>query len=121
MPAPELADRKQKAVLWAASGVGDYGEHKVTAATQLNVRWEEKRREAVGALGNSIAIDATVVVDREVAVGSIMWLGKKDDLATPPVDLKEVVDYQEIPDVKNRKRRRVVLLVRYSNELPTLA
>lgn len=125
MPAPELANRKQKAVLWPAIEVGvrndDYGDHKVSSdKVQINVRWEEKRREAVGALGNSIAIDATVVVDREIAVGSIMWLGKKDDLATPPVNLKEVADYQEIPDVKNRKRRRVVLLVRYSNELPTL-
>ncbi|MHC4686853.1 MAG: hypothetical protein ACYTEW_21465 [Planctomycetota bacterium] len=121
MPTPESSDRKQKAVLWAATGFSDYGRHKVSDPVEIKVRWEERRREFTDANGNTIAVDASVVVDREVAVGSIMWLGKKADLATPPVNLKEVVGYGAIPDVKGRKIRRTVLLTRYSNELPALA
>ena len=120
MPAIERSDRKQRSVLWAATGFDDYGEHKVNDPVEIKVRWEEKRRESVDNDGNTIAVDATVVVGREIAVGSIMWLGKKADLAVPPVNLKEVVGYGAIPDVKTRNIRRTVLLVRYSNELPTL-
>ena len=120
MPAIESADRKQKAVLWAATGVDDYGEHKVSAAVEIRVRWEEKRREGVNPNGNTIAVEATVVVDRVIAIGSIMWLGKKADLADPPVNLKQVMGRGEIPDTKGRKTRRTVLLVRHSNELPTV-
>ena len=122
MPPIELADRRQKAVLWAAveDSFDDYGKHKVSAAIEVKVRWEEKKQESVDAMGNTIALDAFVVVDRVIAVGSIMWLGKKADLATPPVNLKEVAEYREVPDIKGRKSGRVVLLVRYSNELPTI-
>ncbi len=124
MPAIELANRKQTAVLWAATaatGFDDYGRHKVTAATQIKVRWEEKNTEVVDANGNTVAIDVVVVVDRVVLTGSIMWLGKKDDLASPPVDLNVVVNYSAIPDVKGRITRRVVMLRRYNDKIPTIA
>ncbi len=123
MPSPESSDRKQKAVLWAATaatGFGDYGGHKVSDPIEIKVRWEERKRESVDANGNTIAVDATVVVDRVIGVGSIVWLGKKVDVASPPVNLKQVVAYQEVPDVKGRKIRRTVLLTRYSDELPTI-
>ncbi len=121
MPAPETISRHQKAVLWTASGFDDYGEPKVDAAIEITVRWEERLQEAVDPNGNTIALDAMVVVNQDVVVGSIMWLGKKDDLATPPVDLKRVMTFNKIPDVKGRISRRTVGLIRYSNKLPALA
>lgn len=121
MPPLETSDRKQKAVLWAANGFDNHGDVKVDAAAEIDVRWEEGQKEALDSLGNRIAIEATVVVDREIIIGSIMWLGEKADLATPPVNLKQVAIYSRTPDLKNRKIRRVVLLRKYSNELPELA
>lgn len=121
MPAQETICRHQKAVLWAANGFDDYGEPKVDAAAEITVRWEEGLREAVDPNGNTIAVDAVAVVDQDIVVGSIMWLGLKDDLATPPVGLKQVVSFSKIPDVKGRVFRRTVGLIRYSNELPALA
>lgn len=117
----ETTSRHQKAVLWAANGFDDYGEPKVDAAVEIDVRWEEKLQEAVDPNGNTVAVDAVAVVNQDIVVGSIMWLGKKDDLATPPVDLKQVMAFNKIPDVKGRVFRRTVDLVRYSNELPGLA
>ncbi len=117
----ESTSRHQKAVLWAANGVDDYGEPKVDAAVEITVRWEEGLQEAVDPNGNTIAVDAVVVVDQAIVVGSIMWLGEKEDLATPPVDLKQVVSFNKIPDIKGRNFRRTVGLIRYSNELPALA
>lgn len=121
MPPQETTARHQKAVLWEASGFDDNGEIKVNAAVELDVRWEEKQTESLGPTGNTIKSDATVVVDQDIVIGSIMWPGIIDDLATPPVDLWQVIDFSKIPDIKGRINRRGVLLIRYSNELPTLA
>lgn len=121
MPALEKLFRHQKAVLWEASGKDDYGEVTVDAAAEITVRWAERRREGVDPQGNTIAIDATAVVDREIAVGSIMWLGALVDLPTPLTDLNQVVNYNSIPDIKGREFYRTVSLIKYGNTLPVLA
>lgn len=121
MPSLEVSSRHQKAVLWAASSHDDYGNPLVDAAAEITVRWVEKRTEGVGPNGEAIAIDATVVVDQEIAVGSIMWLGAKDDLPDTPTNLKQVVAYNQTPDIKGREFYRTVSLIRYSDTLPTLA
>lgn len=113
--------RFQKAVLWTFTGYDGHGEVKVNAAAEVDVRWEEGRREVLDADGNNIAIDATVVVGQDIAVDSIMWLGALADVATPPVSLMQVVTKKSVPDVKGIKFRRTVGLVKYSNKLPTLA
>ena len=125
---PALVDRRrhQTAVLWAASGTDEFAENKVDAAVELDpdkqtgVRWETGNKDWVNNRGVTVAIDSTVVVDRAIPVGSIMWLGKLVDLASPPVDLRVVVDYQETPNIKNRNIRRTVLLEKHSDTLPTV-
>jgi len=121
MPSPETVNRHQKAVLWAANGYDTYGDIKVSANVEIDVRWEEKRREILDPQGNSITIEAEIVVDRDITIGSIMWLGNKVDLATPPVDLKQVVAFNKTPDIKGLNYRRTVSVIRFSNELPTIA
>lgn len=111
----------QKAVYWAADGHDDYGDVKVAAPVNINVRWEERQSEVLDSDGNTIRIDAVVVVDREMAAGGILWLGEEADLPDSPTNLKQVVIYSTIPDVKGREFRRVVKLIKYSNELPILS
>ncbi len=113
--------RFQKAILWTFAGYDGHGDVKVNAAVEIDVRWEERRRETLDADGNRITTDATVVVGQEIAVSSVMWLGALVDVTDPPVNLKQVVVYNSIPDDKGREFRRTVGLVKYSNELPTLA
>jgi len=122
MPALETIGRHQNAVLWAVStSYSDSGRHKVSAAAAVTVRWESGTDEALDANGNTIAIDAKVVLNQSVAVGSIMWLGALADIASPPVDLMEVVVAKSTPSLKNRHTRYTVLLKRYSNTLPEIA
>ena len=120
MPALEVKDLNQKAVLWVANGNDTDGEIKVDAKVEINVRWEDNL-SSVGGQGSSIAIAATVVVDRDIAVNDIMWLGALRDVPATPTNLRQVADFQKIPNVKGRNYRRTVSLVKYSNELPTLA
>lgn len=117
----ETSDRNQKAVLWEATGnTGDDGEPTVSAAVSLLVRWQEVQDEGVDPQGNTVAIDARVVVDRVIVVGSRMWLGDINDIATPPVNIKQVVGFLSTPDIKNRNVRKTVLLRRASNTLPII-
>ncbi len=121
MPPLETACRNQKAVLWMANGFDSFGERKVNAAVSIDVRWETKTGQTLDAQNNIVAIESNAVVDRDIVIGSILWLGNIDDIATPPVDLRQVVGFGGIPDVKGRNTRRTVLMTRFSDELPALA
>lgn len=108
--------RHQKAVLWAATGnYPDWdGEPEVGAGAEIDVRWEWGKRDGLDARGNTITIEATVVVGQEIAVGSKMWLGKLADYTAGETVLY-VTNYREVPDTKGRKYRRVVSLSRHSD------
>lgn len=135
MPAPELAFRRQKAVYWEAIGFDEYGQYKRQSfSIELSVRWKYGKADTVDANGNTVAVDAVVVVDRYIPVGSIFYDGSLDDLAgdvsgtgtgtdfvpaANEVTLYEVLTYAETPDLKNRWIRRTVGLRRLSDTMPT--
>lgn len=125
MPAFEVRDRKQKAVLWAAASVDNHGNTTVSDdPVELEVRWVPTQKTATDAKGNPIAVDAVVIVDRAIDIDSILWLGAMDDIPgtsfSPTTDLLEVVTYNETPDIKNRHVRREVGVRRYNDTaLPT--
>lgn len=125
MPALETLDRTQPAVLWPARGVNDQGEILVADPVSLMVRWVQKRRETQDSSGNPVALDATAVVDRQIEIGSLMWLGHLKDL--PPgtsftgddaIELMQVQSYNFALDLKGRFTRHSVGLMRYRQALP---
>ena len=118
----EHAWRYQKAVYWEANGYDNYGQPKVDAAVELDVRWEDIYEEALDSQGNTIALDAMVVVDREVPVGSIFWKGALEDYEalSSPSGYKQAMYYGDIPDIKGEYTRQTVKLMRFSDELPDL-
>jgi len=118
MPVLEESDLHEYAVLWSAGGVDDYGNPTVSAPVEIPCRWLIGMRESLDAEGNIIGVSDTVIVDRAIPIGSILWKGRLKDLPSSPTDLKQVIEYRETPDVKGRKRRRMVLLSRYSDQLP---
>jgi hypothetical protein len=120
MPAIEVQNLNQKAVLWAASSYDNFGCYQVTSPVEIDCRWEESRKQSASPENTVIAIVATAFVDREIAAGSILWKGSLSDLPTSPTGLKEVVDYEEVPDLKGRNVQRTVTLARYNEQLPTV-
>lgn len=123
MPYPEQDYRFQKAQLWRRRGDDAYGVPLVSAREELTVRWENKQRQMLNPNGQPIAVDATVIVLCDVAMGSIMWEGCDDDLpedGVPTSGLMEVVAYDRTPDVKGRITRRRLGLKRYTDKLPEI-
>lgn len=123
MPAPERAFLRQTAVLWPKSGVNAYGQATVGSPVELRVRWEWTRSEVLDPLKAPTALDASVVVDRVIAVGSLMWLGELSDFVGTGSgweghEIYEVKAYEETPDLKNRVSMRTVGLMRYKGTLP---
>jgi hypothetical protein len=133
MPMQEVAtmDRRQNAVLWPFVAYDRAGQPIVTAtpvglsvAKGHGVQWTWKRREVLDAKGNTIALDASAVVDQRIDVGSLMWLGKIGDL--PPGtsflgeanELYYVATYNETCDIKGRAVNRTVNLARFRDAMP---
>ena len=118
----EKKHRYQKALYWAASGFDSAGEVTIDAHVEIKVRWEDVQDEIIDDRGNHILVDAVVVVDREIPVGSILWKGGEDDIEgtgdEPTSDFRTVVRYSKIPDLRDTVSRQLVYLARHSNELP---
>jgi hypothetical protein len=124
MPDVEVSQLNQDAVLWMAIGRDIYGQPVVSnEPRQLKVQWNNVRQEALDAKGNTISIDAIVVTDVDIKVGSVMWLGKIDDLvgtspAQPVQDAMQVQTFNATLDLKGRATRRTAKLMRFRDTLP---
>lgn len=121
----ETGCRYQKALLWESTGNFDnYGNRFISAHEEISVRWENVRKELRSPSGQTIAIVAKVVVDRVIPMGSILWLGGETDLpgtaSVPESDLCQVVDFKETPDIYGEYYRRVAMVARFTDTLPTI-
>lgn len=126
MPAFETSDRVQKAVLWIPTGDNVYGQKVVgTNGVEINVRWVGKTAERLNPQGNTITLDATIITDRVIPIGSIIWQGSLDDIpgtATPRIPTSrfyEVKTMNSTGDIKNRFTRYEAGLMRYSDSFPS--
>ncbi len=118
MPAPEVLNLTDYAVLWAASTIGDYGMDKVSSPVEIRVRWEDSAEISGNAQDTVQATPAVIYVDREVTVGSVMWHGEMRNLPDSPTGLWLVTGYNATPDLKGRNTQRTVTLARYNDTLP---
>lgn len=118
MPAPEVQDLNDYAVLWAASSKDNYGRFKVSPPVEIRVRWEDSLHESTDPQNTVEARPAEVFVDRAISIGSVLWHGRQKDLPSTPTSLYKVAGYDGTPDIKNRFTQRTVSLVRYGDTLP---
>ena len=118
----EHAWRYQKAVYWEASGLDDYGNATVLTPVELDVRWEDIYEEVLDPVGTTIALDAMIVVDQVIPIGSIFWKGDLISYTAiaSPSGYKQAMYYGDIPDIKGQFIRQTVKLMRYRDSLPDL-
>lgn len=123
MPPLESKDRYQKAVYWEKQGDAMDGDPRVGAPEEIVVRWSYGRRSAISPSGLPVAIDATVIVNQEIEVGSAMWLGSLSEwMGTGTVgqnaEVMEVLTYSDTRDLKNRFSQRSLGLAFYKGDPP---
>jgi hypothetical protein len=132
MPPLERTDRHQHAVWWQASTITNgFGQLIVTPdGRELMVRWNNTQRTMLDANGNTVAVDATVVVGLigvdgnpiSVGIGDIFWLGRLIQLVgsgvVPTSNLMVVKVAPNIPDLKARNVRHEYGLMRFNDTMP---
>ncbi len=136
MPPIETFHRHDYAVLFPFIGTDDMGEVIRGDPVELMVRWEVGdynlgggggRREMKDPQGNTITVDAVIVVDREIRADSLIYRGTLEEWLgvgtgtgsdSPTVELLIVKVYSEIPDIKGRHRRRTIGCMRYRDTPP---
>lgn len=134
MPPFETAHRNQRALLWTMAGPGEDGRNRRSAtSTELWVRWNNRQTQMLDPQNQVISVDATVVVNQEVDVGSVMWEGGQEDLEAaltgtatgntlvPTSLIFEVVARRVTKDIKGRNVRRTLGLKRWMNLMPASA
>ena len=109
---------KQRAVLWPFTGYDYNGDPIVSSPIEIKVRWETGLAESIDANAAPIAATASVVVDRKIAAGSVLRLGRFVELPAEPDNLQEVVNYETAPSQDNQETLHFVTLRKYSNKLP---
>lgn len=120
MPPLETRRLHQKALLWVWLRDDEYARPVVDEVIEIEVRWEFRQEKMVTTDGRVVSVDAIVVVDRDIPMGSVMWLGEMVDwvgtgTGTQDNELMQVVIKGNIPDLKNRHNRRTVGLIRFRN------
>ena len=122
MPDIEVASLTDLAVLWPFTGYDDYSQPTVGNPIQIPCKWHTSRQEALDAKGDTITLDAMVIVDRKIHVDSLMWLGLVSEWSgqnfigtgtSPDEELMVVKLYNQTNDIKGRASFRQVGLMRY--------
>lgn len=126
VPSPETANLTDDAVLWSFAGHDSTGEPKVSNPVQIECRWIWKKTQSTDATGNTVMMDATVVVDREIDDGSILWEGTLDQWEDTGSeednpDLVEVKSYKEVKDIRGREFYRELGCSFYKGRLPSIS
>ena len=118
MPTPGRSGRHQLALYWERVGDNDQGEPTFATRIELDVRWVDKRQMVTDANGAPVATEASVKVDREIIIGSVLWKGGEDDIpgagtGDPDSDFFQVVTYDETPNTKGNNPEREITLNRF--------
>lgn len=129
MPPLEQMDLTEKAILWELMRRDEDGDPVVAGeGVEIDVRWVVGQRLVMDAQGNQRAVDATVVVDQDVPLGSVLWRGSRSDLEAttltgtdtlPDDSLMEAVVKNEAWDLKGCDVRRTLGLVYFRDTFPS--
>lgn len=102
----------QHAVYWPQAGFDKDGDPTWGDPVEIHVRWERSKRESLDADSSANAIATVVMVDREIEIGSRVWLGELADLPSPLTNAFIVIDNETIPDLKVRNYQRTITVKR---------
>lgn len=123
MPPLEEMDRHDDAVYYRYLGEDRYGRPRLTSPVDLKVRWIDGKADMLDPMGNLVAVEAVVVLDRVVYPGDIfrkgtIALGVGTGTALDDDDVMMVRIYNGVPSLCGRYDYRSAGLVKYGSRVP---
>jgi hypothetical protein len=122
LPAQEVAFIPDTLVYWPFLRWDRYRNPIVDSPVELPCRWNNTRRVVVDGKGNTIAIDAEIILDQDILVHSLVWRGKLIDwlssgsgAAQVDTSLMIVKMYEPTEDLKGREVFHNAMLMRYKH------
>ena len=119
MPQHGIRFLRQPAVLWPAGPTNEFGQVVPGSPTSIRVRISGLPESLSGKSdGESVTQTITAIVDRKIAVGSLMQMGEYSDIVGTGTGsdaslLLEVKSYEEVRNTRGRNPVRTVTLARY--------
>jgi len=102
--------RKQKAVYWAPTGRDQENRYLYDDPVEIKCRWDERYERDFNMYGEEIDIRSTVYVDREVALGGVLWLGLLVDAPDTPPEHQKIKVIREHPNMRATEKLRIARL-----------
>lgn len=102
--------RRQTAVYWHPIGRDVNGKYLYDDPEQIKCRWDDRYEVDVDQFGEEINIRATVYVDREVAIGGVLWLGLLVNAPDTPPEHGKIRLLRNHPNLKASETLRIARL-----------
>mgnify|MGYP000421490687 CR=1 FL=1 len=71
---------KQKAVYWSPASLDSFGKPTWNTPTEIDCRWTDAVEEFINPEGERVLSRAKLIVDRDLEIKGVLWLGKLVDL-----------------------------------------
>lgn len=104
----------QDAVYWAPAGIGDDGSATYGTPIAIKCRWDEMQTQFVAGDGSQRVSLAVVMVDRDLQLDGVLWLGLLTDPGlnqADPFDNAGAYEIQGLSKVANRRATKFVRTV----------
>lgn len=104
------------AVWWRAGGTDRYGDYTYAEPVEIRCRWDEVGQEYLDQAGARRISNATVMVDRDMEPGGMLWQGRFETLVDPGVPernegARKIEKFEKSPDPDaGRKFVRMAIL-----------
>jgi hypothetical protein len=102
--------RRQTAVYWHPKGYDVNSKPILDDPIEIKCRWDDRSERDLNIVGEMIDVRATVYVDREVALGGVLWLGLLVDAPRTPPESGRIKIFRNHPNLKNSETLRIARL-----------
>ena len=106
---------KQKGVYWELDALDEFGKPTWKEPIEIDLRWEDAEEEIINPNGERVMSRAQLIVDRDLTIKGVLWLGELDDIGSSDNPKSndgawEIIQYLKTPDFKGRKYLREAYL-----------
>jgi len=102
-------------VYWPLLSLDEFGKPRWDEPMEIDCRWEDHEQEIIDANGDTIISKAYLIVDRDLTIKGVLWLGELCDIGSSDNPKSnpgawEIIHFKKMTDFKGRKYLREAYL-----------